>query len=493
MPPLSATDTDCLLADLRAAVGPKRWALWFDGATAIQADDGHVTVGVANLFISDYIQSHFSDRIAEAVRRRMGRDVPIAYRVQPDLFRRRREKNLRDEEEAADALEPSQAPEPDAEKTALRPDPCEPQAAAAPAGKPARTRSQAGGRPIFTLENFVVGPCNQMAYAAAKAAASAPGGEFHPLFIHGACGLGKTHLIYGILHALRRERPELKVALLSAEQFTNRYLTGMRNHSLDAFRHRYRNLDVLAIDDIHFLGGKPSTQEEFLHTFNEFDGRDRLVILASDAHPREIAAIEDRLVSRWVAGLVVRLSHPDAETRRRILAAKAAEVGYPVEPGVLDFIAHQVQGNVRDLEGALTRTIACAALLKHPLTVSLARQAIADGGMALRPKAGLQKIETETCAFFGVSVAEIHSRRKSRRISLARQVAMVLARELTDLSYNEIARLMGGKNHTTVLAACRKWKKLCGDGVEVNWTDQTDVRSMPAPALLEQLKDRVRR
>lgn len=492
MPLPSLTDTDCLLADLKAAVGPKRWALWFDGATDLRADDGHVTVGVANLFISDYIRSHFADHIAEAVRRRLGRDVPIAYRVQPDLFRTRRRKNLEDAEAAADELEPSQAPDlvedgtPTASAEAETPPP-----AANPA-RPAPSRPGTGTRPVFSFENFVVGPCNQMAYAAAKSAASAPGGDFHPLFIHGACGLGKTHLLYAILHALRRRRSDLKVALLSAEQFTNRFVAGIQTHSLDAFRHRYRSLDVLAIDDIHFLAGKRSTQEEFLHTFNEFDGRGRLVILASDAHPREIAAIEDRLISRWVAGLVVRLSHPDAETRCRILAAKAVELGYRLEPEVLQMVAHHVQGNVRDLEGALTRIIAYAALLKHPVTLDLARQVIADGGMAVQPKAGLQKIEAETCAFFGVSVADVHSSRKGRRISLARQAAMVLARDLTDLSYNEIARLMGGKNHTTVLAACRKWKRLCEQGADVAWTDKTDAHALPAPALLDRLRERIR-
>jgi len=327
---------------------------------------------------------------------------------------------------------------------------------------------------------------------AAQSAAQNPGKEFHPLFIHGPCGVGKTHLLHGILHALR-QNGNLKVACLSAEQFTNRYLTGMRTGSLDSFRHRYRNLDVLAIDDIHFLGGKPATQEEFLHTFNEFDGRGRLVILASDAHPREIQAIQDRLVSRWVAGLVVRLSAPDADTRRRILEAKAIQVGRPLGHDILEFVADRIQGSVRDLEGALTRIIAYAALLKQPMTMELAHQALADFVVAARPNVGVEEIQTEVTKFFGVSTADVRSHRKSRLISLARQVTMVLAREMTELSFADIARVMGGKNPTTVLASCRKWHQLVKEGAEIRWTDRSDTRAMSAEALLAFLRERIRR
>ena len=467
MAPLQSIHTDSFLADLRAAVGPERWRVWFEDSTDINVGPDNLTVGVANLFISDYLKSHFCGQLADSARRTLGRELPIVFHVQPDLFRRRREKNLADTAEAEEQLgEPVRTSKP-------------------PARPPARPAT-----PLFTLENFVVGPCNQMAFAAARSAAHAPGKEFHPLFIHGACGVGKTHLLQGVLHALRRNG-NLQVACLSAEQFTNRYLAGMRTNSLDAFRHRYRNLDVLAIDDVHFLGGKRATQEEFLHTFNEFDGRGRLVILASDAHPREIEAIQDRLVSRWVAGLVVRLSAPDWETRRRILEAKAIQMGHPMSGEVLALIAERAQGSVRDLEGALTRVIAYSALLKQPTTTELARQALADFAPTRRPATSLDEIVTQAGKFFGVSAADIRSRRKSRLISLARQVSMVLARELTDLSYADIARLMGGKNHTTVLAACRKWKRLVGHREEIRWTDRTDSRAMSAEALLGHLKEQM--
>jgi chromosomal replication initiator protein len=347
-------------------------------------------------------------------------------------------------------------------------------------------------RPLFTLDNFIVGPCNEMAYMAARAAATAPGRDFHPLFIHGGCGLGKTHLLQGILHALRK-RGDLQVACLSAEQFTNRYLSGMRTGGLDAFRHRYRNLDVLAIDDIHFLAGKQATQEEFLHTFNEFDGGRRMIILASDSHPREIEAIQDHLKSRFVSGLVVRLMPPDEATRCRIVESKARQMGHPLPAEVVALIAGRVQGSVRELEGALSRIIAYAALLKQPMTMELAQASLADFVVARPSRISLGEIEEAVAIFFAVTRADIHSARKSHQISLARQVTMVLARQMTDLSFADIARGIGGKNHTTVLAAGRKWQDMVKSGTEIRWADRNEQRSMPAGSLLEHLKDRIRR
>ena len=405
-------------------------------------DDG-LQIGVANLFISDYVRSHFGERLSAAALHTYGREMPVTFRVQPDLFQNRRAKNLSGEVEAMETLgQPAPVPAPQAAVPRMQP--------------------QTELRPLFTLDNFIVGPCNEMAYMAARAAATAPGRDFHPLFIHGGCGLGKTHLLQGILHALRK-RGDLQVACLSAEQFTNRYLSGMRTGGLDAFRHRYRNLDVLAIDDIHFLAGKQATQEEFLHTFNEFDGGRRMIILASDSHPREIEAIQDHLKSRFVSGLVVRLMPPDEATRCRIV------------------------------EGALSRIIAYAALLKQPMTMELAQASLADFVVARPSRISLGEIEEAVAIFFAVTRADIHSARKSHQISLARQVTMVLARQMTDLSFADIARGIGGKNHTTVLAAGRKWQDMVKSGTEIRWADRNEQRSMPAGSLLEHLKDRIRR
>ena len=474
--PLQNTETEQFVANLQTLVGPERWRVWFAEATDFHVRPEGLTVGVANLFIGDYLKSHFGEHLAASACQALGRTVPVTFRVQPDLFRKRREQNLVDEAEAMETLG-QPGPHPSAD----------------PGRRPtaAPDRRNAEPRPLFTFENFVVGPCNEMAYAAARSAAANPGRDFHPLFIHGACGLGKTHLLQGILHALRG-RGDLRVACLSAEQFTNLYLAGMRSGKLDAFRHRYRNLDVLAIDDVHFLSGKPATQEEFLHTFNEFDGGRRMVILASDSPPREIDAVQDRLISRWVSGLVVRLSEPDLATRRRILEAKARLIGRTLPEEVLALVAARVTGSVRELEGALVRITAYAALLKQPMTVDLARQALADFVSAVR-RVGLEEIVQAVTEFFGVTRADVHSARKSHQISLARQVTMVLARELTDLSFSDVARGLGGKNHTTVLAACHKWQGWIKSGAEVRWTSGAERRTMVAESLLAHLKERIRR
>jgi len=467
--PLHDTQIKSLVTNLRDAVGPERWRVWFEGATDFRVADNGLRVGVANLFISDYLKTHFADQFARVITATFGQPLSITYRVQPDLFQKRRAENLAGEAEAMERLEPS-----------------------APAEHPRDERATTTYRPLFTLNGFVVGPCNRMAYAAAKSAAAAPGKDFHPLFIHGGCGLGKTHLLHGILHAVRTH-PGLRIACLSAERFTNQYLACMRTGRLDAFRHRYRNLDILAIDDIHFLAGKPATQEEFLHTFDEFDGQGRLIVLASDSHPRQIEAIQNRLISRWVAGLVVRISRPDADTRRRMLEAKALQMGCSLSPDVLALVADRVQGSVRELEGALTRIIAYAALLKAPVTTELARQALLDFVATASARTSLSEIEQAVTSFFGVTPSDIHSSRKLHQISVARQICMVLARQLTDLSYADVARAMGNKNHTTVLAACRKWHELVKNGTEVTWADGASRRTMSAEALLTHLKERIRR
>ena len=491
MAPLHHTETEQFVTRLQAVVGAQRWNVWFEGATDFHLADGGLTVGVANLFLSDYLKTRFANALAQTAHEMFGRPVPISFRVQPDLFQKRRADNIKGEVEAMEKLgqvAPRPAP-PSTPPSAATPGQTTTYAptvlhAARPASVPMR--------PLFTLDGFVVGPCNAMAYAAAQSAAANPGKDFHPLFIHGACGLGKTHLLQGVLYALRK-RGDLRVVCLSAEQFTNRYLSGMRTGGLDAFRHRYRNLDVLAIDDVHFLANKTATQEEFLHTFNEFEGGRRLIILASDSHPREIQAIQDHLISRWMSGLVVRLSPPDEETRHRILHAKARLMGRAIPEDVAALIAARVRGSVRELEGALARIIAYASLLHVPITPDLARQSLADFVPTTPPRATLEAIEEAASSFFGVSRNDIHSHRKSHSVSLARQVTMVLAREMTRMSFADIARSLGGKNHTTVLAACRKWQEMVKTAAEVRWSDRTGHRSMSAEALLAYLRDRVRR
>lgn len=469
MAPSQDAHTGTFVSSLRDTIGPDRWSVWFEGATDFHVTDHGLTVGVANLFIGNHLKNHFVGHLEATAKATFGQALPVAFRVQPDLFQKRRRANLESE---ADAMETLDA------RPAQRP---------APAARPAPRAPL-----LFTLENFVVGPSNHMAHAAIQSAVAAPGRDFHPLFIQAGCGLGKTHLLMALLAALA-PRSDLRVACVSAEKFTNQYLAGMRTQRLDAFRYRYRNLDVLAIDDVHFLANKTATQQEFLHTFNELDDQGRLVILASDSHPRDMQAIQDHLVSRWVSGLVVRMTPPERDTRRLMLDKKAFQMKHPLPPDVLDLLADRLTGSVRDLEGALTRLIAYAALLKTRVTLDLARQVVSEVAVAAPVHTRLGQIEQTVTAFFGVTPSDVRSRRKTRPITLARQVTMVLARDLTDLSQSEVARGLGCKHHTTVLSACRKWQALVGSGGEVTWTDRTGPRTMSAKALLAHLTDRVQR
>ncbi|MDP6381281.1 MAG: chromosomal replication initiator protein DnaA, partial [Phycisphaerae bacterium] len=344
---------------------------------------------------------------------------------------------------------------------------------------------------VFSLDNFVVGECNRVAHAAAKMAVMRPGVEFNPLFIHGASGLGKTHLLQGILNGLKARHPKLRHLYLSAESFTNQFIMAMKTGSLDGFRHRHRNLDVLIIDDIHFLGGKTATQDEFLYTFNAFDTGGKLVILASDAHPREIGRMQQQLISRWVSGMVTRVLPPGRETREAIFRQKAKLMGWKVPKPVLEFLAERVSGSVRELEGALTKLLAYAALDRKQVSLSLAEEVLAD----LRPLQPLsvrvQDIEQLVCKFFGLSVSDIHSRRKGRHITLARHITMYLARKLTSMSFPEIGRMLGGKNHATVIAACKKIEGMAKTNQPLRWVNAQGQHEMLVENLLLALSEQL--
>ncbi|MDK1030786.1 MAG: chromosomal replication initiator protein DnaA [Planctomycetia bacterium] len=460
------------LGHLQQAIGPQRFDVWFADAAKIEFTDTVVEVGVPNLFISDYLQAHFSEAIEKAALTATGRRLRPTFRIHPELFQKYRKDTL------------------EAKSEFIR--------NPAPAGRAFNISKGAPRTGVgdsyraFTLENFVVGPCNRIAYAAALNAAACPGVDFNPLFIHGASGLGKTHLLQGILHTLKSKYSQLRSCYLSAEAFTNQYIMSMQTGSLDGFRHRYRNLNVLVIDDVHFLGGKSATQEEFLHTFNAFDTTGKLVILASDAHPRQIERIQQQLVSRWISGMVARLSAPDLATRHAILKKKADVMGRRLPGAVITLMAERVTGSVRELEGALTKLLAFAALERRPITVSMAEEALAD----LQPVRGasirIQDIEEAVCGFFALSTSDIRSRRKGRQISLARHVIMYLARKLTPLSFPEIGRLLGGKNHSTVISACRKIENMAKQNQPLRWIDSHGQHEMLLETLVDAISDGLR-
>jgi chromosomal replication initiator protein len=323
----------------------------------------------------------------------------------------------------------------------------------ATASKPSWPRPRLN--PAFTFDSFVVGSCNRLAHAAAMAVASAPGHAYNPLLICGGTGLGKTHL----LHAIAQEavRSDLPVVCASAEQFTTEFVTAIRDHRADEFRYRYRSPDILLIDDVQFLQGKDQTQIEFYHAFDELHGSGRQIALTCDRCPQDLAFLDQRLRSRLQGGLVADVKPPNFHTRMAILYAKANAQGLSIGTDVLDFLASRLPDNVRELEGALTRLAAYARLTHRPLSVELAAAALEDVTSDLPPPLPTpEAILSAVCGHFSLSRQVLSSRDRDRQLTYARQIAMYLLREEARRTLAEIGRLLGGRDHATVLHGCTK-------------------------------------
>jgi len=312
----------------------------------------------------------------------------------------------------------------------------------------------------YTFENFVVGPSNRHAHAYSVAVADSPAKTYNPLFIYGGVGLGKTHLIQAICHQIRNKSgPDLKICYLPSEQFTNELIQAIQHHTTSSFRQKYRNVDVLVLDDIYFIAGKESTQEEFFHTFNALYDAHKQIILSSDRPPKEISNLQDRLVSRFGWGLTTDIQPPDLETRVAILKKKIEREPVTVPDEVIFFIAQLIKTNIRELEGALVRTMAYSLMEEKPITLDLAKEVLRDLLKEPKKLITVDFIQRCTVEEFGVSLQDLKTKRRNKTIVLPRQVAMYLSRELTELSFPEIGEFFGGKDHTTVLHSYNKIKE----------------------------------
>jgi chromosomal replication initiator protein len=311
--------------------------------------------------------------------------------------------------------------------------------------------------PRYTFEAFVTGASNRFAHAAALAVAETPARSYNPLFIYGVAGLGKTHLLHGIAHYVHQNYPAYKVRYVSTEAFLNDYVEGIRTNSMAQFKKKYRENDVLLVDDIQFMEGKEGLQEEFFHTFNQLHGANRQIVLSSDRPPRAIATLEDRLRSRFEWGLITDIQPPDLETRLAICRKKAEREPTHVPDEVLEFIATHITNNIRELEGALIRVSAFASLNRAPLSAELAAEVLGDVLSDNAPRAITAKAILEaTSKMFGFPVEELQGKSRRRPLVTARQIGMYVCREMTDLSYPAIAREYGGRDHTTVIHAVEK-------------------------------------
>ena len=316
-----------------------------------------------------------------------------------------------------------------------------------------------GLNPRYEFDNFVVGTSNQLAHAAAQAAATSPGKKYNPLFIYSKVGLGKTHLVNAVGHRIRQDQPGARILFLSAERFTNEFIWALQNKRIDEFRNRYRvACDVLVIDDIQFLAGREQTQEEFFHTFNALYHADKQIVVTSDISPQQIVEMQERLISRFQWGLVADIQAPELDTRIAILQKKAVQESIDLAPEVALFVAQMVQSNVRELEGTLLRLVVRAELEKRPVDLALAQAML---GAEKRAFAGDRQVSVEdvqraSAEYFGIGLRDLRSERRHRAVALPRMVAMYVAREKLKLSYPDIGMRFGGKDHTTVMNAHRR-------------------------------------
>ena len=430
--------------------------------------DSLVSVGVPNHFVGTWIQNHFAESIAEAAKEVTGRDVQLAFAIDPQLHASLRKSQLNKQAESV------------AKQSAV-------------AGRSVRRTSYVPPPRALRgrLEDFVVGRSNQLAYTAALSVVETTAAQFNPLFIYGGCGLGKTHLLQGVCNALRARGSQRRWRYVSGEEFTNQFLSGLQTRGLNSFREQFRSLDILVIDDVHFLANKKATQEEFLHTYNAIDAAGKQVVLASDAHPKLMGRLPENLVNRFVCGMVVRIDSPDRETRCEVLRRRASKLNRPIGEEVIGYIADNLRANVRELEGALLKLLAFGSFMREPITVGMARRALADYLPQADRLVTANDIESIVSAFFSVSPAELHSSRKTQTIALARAVAMYLARRHTSMSFPEIGRVMGRKNHSTVILACRKIERTLAENATVAWQNGHGRQEMRLRALLEQLEEQL--
>ena len=482
------------LADAIAQrVGQQRFHVWFDNSTRLDLRQDGLEIAVPNDFISEWIGKNFTRPIQEAAHEVLGTPLPVRFHVVPELFeveaaRRAARKAASGNGPNGDAV---QAPAHKAEAI-TRSVPIVAPKRTSPAMVEDRPASVMQPRLRHQIETFVVGPGSQLAYNTATYVAEFPGAQYNPLFIHGNCGLGKTHLLQGLCRRFIELHPTKRWMYLTGEEFTNEFLTALRTNKLDAFRRKMRDLDLLVIDDVHFLGGKKATQEEFLHTFNAIEAMGRQVVMASDNHPKLIEEFGESLVNRFVSGMVVRIDPPNYATRCEILRALSLRSGMALSDEVVSWIARRVTQNVRELEGAITRIGAHVRLTGRDADVQTAQEALGDLDRQLVAPVKPENILQAVCDYFGLEHKDLMSGRRQRTISLARSVAMFLVRKTAKLSFPEIGSRMGKRNHSTVISACRRIERAVQGNEPLVWTSSVGERTEEAAELIQRLEEHSR-
>jgi chromosomal replication initiator protein len=525
-----------MIEEVKELVGSQTFDHWFQGKASIEIADDQVTIGIENPFLLSWMQHRFRPAVAEAARRVLGASAEVRFETRPtgpvkiDPAKQTSQPSpqLLEQPNAALSLSRDNDRHPSASLSRregavrkCRPDlpvlrnataPCSPIAECSPTGQRGPTaqrsptiersaptaappsghtqsghtqsgRTQSGrtqpsstqqsNRRFADLADFVKGPGNELALTAALQICELPGSRYNPLVLYGGVGTGKTHLLEATYRRLRARNPALHVLFLSAEGFANHFTQALRDRSLPSFRQRFRSVDVLVIDDVDFLDGKRVIQEEFLHTIKQLESHERQIVLSTDRHPRLLTKLSEELVTRFIAGIVCRMEPPDLETRRVIVARKAARLTSRVSEEALELVAQRFRTSVREIEGALNCLETYGLMTGKTVGLSIARQVLADLERDCVRVVRLSDVEQTVCRFFAVGPEELRSPRRSRSVSQPRMLAMYLARKMTQAAYSEIGEYFGGRNHSTVMSAEKRVRDLLASQVTVRVAAQS--------------------
>ncbi|MFK3936725.1 chromosomal replication initiator protein DnaA [Alkalihalobacillus sp. NPDC078783] len=421
-----------VLSEMETKVSKPSFETWLKSTKATTIQNDVITVTAPNEFARDWLEDHYAGLTSDTIEHLTGSRLTPKFVIPQN--------------DNADELLVEQPPK---------------KAPQADATDDISTRTMLNGK--YTFNTFVIGSGNRFAHAASLAVAEAPAKAYNPLFIYGGVGLGKTHLMHAIGHYVMEHNPKAKVVYLSSEKFTNEFINSIRDNKAVNFRNKYRNVDVLLIDDIQFLAGKEQTQEEFFHTFNALHEESKQIVISSDRPPKEIPTLEDRLRSRFEWGLITDITPPDLETRIAILRKKAKAENLDIPNEVMLYIANQIDTNIRELEGALIRVVAYSSLINKDMNADLAAEALKDIIPNSKPKmltiADIQKLVGD---YYQVKLEDFKAKKRTKSVAFPRQIAMYLSRELTDSSLPKIGSEFGGRDHTTVIHAHEKISRLLG-------------------------------
>jgi chromosomal replication initiator protein len=450
-----------LLEALKKGMRREQFDTWFRRVALVRLDDECLQLAVHNAFARDWLLDYYEKELALAAEQTLGGPRRIEIVVDP--------------ERVADLI-PVRAAAPAAPATVvIAPPAAQPAPTASPSDSGDEPGKLLGGsdvslNPYYRFDNFVVGPCNRFAHAACVGVAEQPGKTYNPLFIHGSSGLGKTHMMQSLCHAVLGRAPRTRILYLSCETFVNHFISALEHGNLSKFRDKYRNVNVLVVDDIHLLANKERTQEEFFHTFNTLYNSGAQIVLSSDSPPVEIPTLQERLVSRFNWGLVTLLEPPCYETRVAIVKRKSRERGRELSDELARFLAERIENNVRELEGAINKLLGFASLSGQEPNLQLARQCLRELFTKQRGLPTIDDILRAVTARYGVKLSDLQSKRRTNAIVVPRQVGMFLARRVTRMSLEEIGHYFGGRDHSTVLYAIEKIGRVSREDEELRRT-----------------------